>query len=183
MLTFIKKYWLFIALASIAVMLFFARYIVKPEEILEPKGTAPSWNEITPGKTKITEVEQRLGKPSSETRLGSKTLHTFPLEEGGPSHKVTTENEVVKLVKEQYYGDEKLDNFKQRYGDPQTELYGPYESMGFKVYVFTKNGIALIASTNDGTILEIWYFEPTSIEEFVKNWGSNLSPQPQNGRF
>lgn len=182
MIKFLKKYWVFVALSFVSALLIFIRiFINRPDSfVLQP---APSWQGITPGKTKTDELKNTLGEPYSTSSDRGRDLFYFNPEEGGPPHEVVVENETIELIKEQYYGEQKLNDFKTKYGEPTGEFFGPYESMGFKVFVFPENGIATVSSIGDGTVIEIWYFEPTTLSSFLQRWGKDLRTEPSGGRF
>lgn len=57
-----------------------------------------------------------------------------------------------------------------KYGQPTLTLYGGDALSGFYLYATPEIGIAYIANTNSGLILEIWQFEPTSIELFSNKY-------------
>lgn len=53
-----------------------------------------------------------------------------------------------------------------KYGQPTLILYGEDALSGFYLYATPETGVAYIANMTSGLILEIWQFEPTSIELF-----------------
>lgn len=183
MLLFLKKYWLFSSLAFLAVLLFFIKLILAPGQSVTVLTPAPSWMGIVPGKTTAQELERSLGQADSVTQEDGLKVFGYNPKGGGPAHRVVTEREIVVLIKEQYYGESKLSNFKSMYGEPDGQFYGPYQSVGAKVFVFAQNGIATVSGVVDGTTLEIWYFRPTSLDVFLAKWGTGLTTEPKESKF
>lgn len=181
----LSKYWLFVILALAATILVALRFLIGPPPAPEPvlpKPVSP-WESITPGKTTEGGLINILGQPSSvQTKDHQKTL-TFPPQTGGPDDRITVRNNIVGLTKRIYYGQETLTTLKTKYGEPEAEFFGPYQNIGAKVYVFPKSGIAVIASTYDGLIIEIWNFTPTTLSVFLSEWGQDLSTKEQPIRF
>lgn len=143
------------------------------------------WKGVIPGKSLVVDLKKFLGEPMEVATQDGKSILSFLPEEGGPPHQVATENNVVGLIREQYYGADKLEDLKKKYGPPDGELFGPYQDMGFKVFVFPVAGVAAVSSTQDGTTIEVWYFEPTTLPGFLEKWGkiAGVGPTPKQGRF
>lgn len=178
---FLKKYFIFILLAFTATALFAIRFSLSgPTNGPASRGVSPpSWKTIVPGKTTAGELEKALGKPSSLENLDTNTVFKFESEMGGPPHTVVVEGQTVGLIKERFGGSEVFGDFVKKYGNSEGEFWGPYKEVGFKLFVFSSRGIAVLANQTDGTILEVWYFEPTAIDGFLKKWGAGLENEPK----
>jgi hypothetical protein len=68
-----------------------------------------------------------------------------------------------------------IDDYKTRYGQPDKEIigseyYGRFETL----YLYASKGFALLANPFTGEIDEIHTFQPTSIELYLNQWGSDV---------
>jgi len=64
-----------------------------------------------------------------------------------------------------------------KYGATNNVLYGPDAAAGFYLFVYPDKGIAFVGNPNSGDMLEKWYFEPTTIEEFKKLFATEYSDE------
>lgn len=176
-MTLLSKYWLFVILALAATILLALRFLIGPPPGPKPvpQKSISLWESIMPGKTTEPELVGILGQPISTQTEDNQKILMFAPQTGGPDDRIIIKNNTVNLTKRIYYGQETLATLKVKYGEPEAELFGPYQGVGSKVYVFPKNGIAIIASTFDGTIIEIWNFTPTKLSVFLSEWGQDLS--------
>lgn len=173
MLGFLKKNTLIILLAFLATVLVVLRIFVVPQE--GPRSpTGPSWKGIVPGETKEGGLASALGEPESISQDGQQTTLSFE-SESGPPDRIVSENNTVGIVKTHYFEGRGLDSFLEEYGKPDGEFWGEYKTVGFKTYVFLKKGVALVANPNGGAVVQIWYFKPTTMAEFLSKWGQELS--------
>ncbi|MBI2007096.1 MAG: hypothetical protein HYS83_00080 [Candidatus Blackburnbacteria bacterium] len=183
----LRRYWFFILLSFLAgVLLFLRLFSPIPRAVPSPTlSVYPEWRGVVPGKSPAADLRKLLGEPAEVTTQDGKSIFSFLPEEGGPPHRVATENDIVGLIREQYYGADKLEDFKKKYGSPEGELFGPYQDMGFKVFVFPEAGVAAVSSIQDGTTVEVWYFKPTTLSGFLEKWGkaTGVGPAQKQGRF
>jgi len=173
MLSFLKKYFIFILLAFVAATLLLIRVLSKkPTSLIPMPSNAPSWQGIIPGKTTTDELRSQLGQPqevSDKTYLYSSTNQFLPNE-------VVLKNNKVGLIKEKIIGKEKVfSDFTSKFGESDAVLYGPDSAAGFYLHLFLKNGLAVLANSEGGTVLEVWYFSPTGLSEFIAEWGAGYS--------
>lgn len=180
---FLRKYFIFIFLAFVATSLFTVKLFLSEQTKSPPnQGVSPlSWKGIVPGKTTIDETENILGAPASSEKAGTGIVLKYETGVGGPPHTVVVEDQTVGLIKERFVGDEALDDFKKQHGNPDGEFWGPYKEVGFKFFVFSLRGVAVLANQLDGVVLEVWYFEPTTLDGFLKKWGVGLETEPKTG--
>lgn len=183
----LRRYWFFILLSFLAGVLFFLRLFPGvPRAVPSPKPLVyPEWRGVVPGKSLVVDLNKFLGEPTEVTAQDGKHIFSFLPEEGGPPHQVTTENNIVGLIREQYYGADKLADFEKKHGPPEGEFFGPYQDMGFRVFVFPETGVAVVSNAQDGTTIEAWYFKPTTLPGFLEKWGkaTGVSPTQKQGRF
>lgn len=181
MLSFFKKNWLLVALAFTAALLISTKfYYTNNQQTLHNQAAA--WNGVVPGKTKESGLLQTLGSPKSQEQQDGNTIFNYNSGFGDViPNKVYTNNktDTVGLIKEQVWIQEDFSKVISRYGQPDGEYFGPSASMGFKVYVFSQQGLAYVASQKDGFTLEIWHFPPTSLTNFLSTLGKDLKTQPE----
>lgn len=203
---FFKKYWLIGLLGFLVVVLAMARFgqvgkrptpvprptprkaspwpPVRPRETPKEIPTlGVSWGEIVPGQTTRDELKDALGEPLRQGIKEGYDLYFYPSESKFWPHEVVISQEKVVFVKEQVTDPLKknLKDYTQEYGQPDQVFYNTLSRVGFAVHVFLSRGLAVTANPGDGTILEIWYFPPTTSQEFLKTWGKNLSKTPPGG--
>jgi hypothetical protein len=139
-----------------------------------------SFKEIVPGKTSIEKVNELLGTPLDSTKSGDLNVSDYKTDNQYRMHKVYSKNGLAELVIEEVISNEKTaEDIQKTYGIATDILYEKTPLSTFNLYVYPKNGIAYLGH-KDGTINEIWYFKPTSIEDFIKNWGEDYSKSPSN---
>ncbi len=182
---FIKKYWLLILISITAILVIINSFIPKPPEVVPTPRTdkIATYKTITPGASTREDVNELLGTPLKETKLDGKTLSEYKTVNQFINHQIITENDIVGLVKEA------INIEDNKNSDVVTSIYGPapyilYEQVPesvFNLYVYPQNGIAYLGH-EDGTILEVWYFSPTSLENFISNWAPNYSTREFTGR-
>lgn len=176
MLQFLKKNTLIVLLAFLATILLVLRVFIIPQE--NPRLlVGMSWKGIVPGETQMSQLKDILGEPESVSQIENQTLFSFTANNGGPPDRIISENDVVGIIKEHYFEGKNLASFVGEYGQPEAEFWGEYKTVGFKTYVFPGKGIALVANQNDGGVIQIWYFKPTTLGEFLSRWGQELSTE------
>lgn len=166
---------LFIVIAAImAISLVAAIYF------LTPKTKSYFWFGLVPGVSTQEEINRKFGNPLSSETTDSQTNLKYSSSNQYRPHTLVVENGKLELVKEQVIGNERgsLQNYVDKYGKPEYEGYGPFAEASFKTYVFPESGLAIVASPNDGTIMEIWYFTPTTLENFRNNFGDEINNEP-----
>jgi len=67
------------------------------------------------------------------------------------------------------------EDITSQYGNAPYTLYGPASVNGFNLYVYLDKGIAYIGHVKEPILLEIWYFQPTTIEDFQVKWAKGYS--------
>lgn len=175
MLQFLKKNALIVLLAFLATILLVLRVFIAPQEKPRPP-VGISWRGIVPGETQELELKSKLGEPENVSKQGSQTVFSFG-SETGPAERIISENNTVGIIKTHYFEGRSLDSFLEENGKPDGEFWGEYKTVGFKTYVFLKNGIALVANPNSGIVVQVWYFKPTTMTEFLSRWGQELNTE------
>lgn len=170
----IRKYWLLVFLAFLATVLLVIKLFfgAKPEAPTTTTVPQATWKGVTPGRSTPADVYKTLGEPKSTADNNSRLFYLR--EGGGPPHEVFLQENTVGLIKERSLAGN-LADFKKRYGAPEGEFFGPNKGVGYKMYVWAKNGVAVNAHQLDGGIFEVWYFSPTTLQQFLSTWGKDLT--------
>lgn len=147
----------------------------------KPAGTdqKAGFGEIFPGQTTSDRVNDLLGFPVSSTVSGEITTSDFKSSNQYRTHQVELINGGVVFVKEVVNpGDSRSsEDIRKTYGDAPQVLFEKSQQSPFLLYVYPNNGLAYIGH-QDGTMLEIWYFVPTTIEDFMSKWAKDYSKEP-----
>ena len=85
----------------------------------------------------------------------------------------------MSLIKEIVNSNDNIDAsfVTNSYGIAPNMLYEDLSNSVFNLYVYPQNGIAYLGAA-DGTLKEIWYFQQTKLDDFIKNWGTGFSIDP-----
>jgi len=197
MISFIKKHWILIALAFVAVMLLGLRVMLpapgsKQEEGALPtptpeKGMEVNWEGIEPGKSSVSTVKEKLGVPAREIREKETVTLEYPSHTLVFPNLVVAKDEKVEFIKERYSvsrGKNLFTKLVSEYGEPEMRFYGPRSSVGFDLYVWTKVGVAAVANGEQGQVMEVWYFVPgLSLGEFRTKWAKEYTTEEPKYRF
>ncbi len=151
----------------------------------EPPTETASFNSIAPGVSTEKTVREQFGEPLSVTEKGLKKTLEYESSSLTRRHQVTVEETQVLFIKEivSINDDKRSPDLVQKYGIPTSVLYNktsPNDT--FPLYVYPEKGLAYLGH-EDGTLIEIWYFPPTSIDEFINKWAQNYSlekPSPES---
>ncbi len=175
----IKSEWLVVLLGLLSIIAFTAAtlaFIGRNKTVVAPPGT--SWNDIFAGTTTKKGLEDKLGQPINITQNDNNIIYTYPSTNQFRPQEVDLSNDTVSLIKEQVIGDEKgkLADYIQKYSQPEAVLLGQH---GFAApgHFWGKNGLLVFANDFDGTIVEIWYFEPSQLIAFLAKH-PELSKEP-----
>lgn len=151
----------------------------KPEVVTsQTENKIISLKNIVPGKTSVEKINELLGTPIESTKSGSLDIYNYKSSNQYRQHQVYSKDGLSELIVEEIVNGEKTSYDIQRiYGAPPEILYEKTLTSFFNLYVYPNNGIAYLGH-EDGTILEVWYFVPTKIEDFISKWGSGFSREP-----
>ncbi|MFV1917094.1 MAG: hypothetical protein ACC618_01220 [Patescibacteria group bacterium] len=142
-------------------------------------GEGVGYNSITPGKSTEAVVTEQLGEPLSINRMGSKKMLEYKSSSPSRMHQIILENSQVLFIKEIVSTNDNLEaqDLVQKYGNPTSKLYNIADpDSSFSLYVYGDKGLAYLGH-EDGTLLEVWYFPPTTLGEFINQWGQDYSTE------
>ncbi len=179
MVKFYKKYWVIILLAFIATSLLIIKLVFIKEPTQAPPQTqqVEVYKGVIPGKTTAKDLSAIFGAPDpKESDFANNTL-VYPRKEGGPPDEaIMDDNQTLALMKERSLSGN-LNDYVNKYGTPEKEYFGEHATTGYKTYVWATKGLAVVAGSADGIIYEVWYFAPTTLEDFKLKFGQRLSEQ------
>lgn len=143
-----------------------------------PSNKVASFNEIVPGKTNTERINELLGYPIESTKSGDLDISGYKTQNQYRNHKVYSQEGLAELIIEEIIDSSKnADDIRKIYGIAPEILYEKTPLSTFNLYIYPSNGIAYLGH-KDGTITEIWYFVPATIEDFITKWGSDYSKEP-----
>lgn len=177
--SFFHQYWY-------VLLLFFAFIVIAISTIIRIMTPAEipiqdnSWGGITPGYSTIDQVVAQLGEPIDQENTVDGKRNYFKSDYPTLPNQVVSNSEgIVKFIKRyvSYDTEHTINQYVNKYGSADLELIDQETGDSFNAYVFLDQGIVVIAHIFDGTVNQIWYFEPTSKESFLSSWGNNLNDQ------
>lgn len=174
-----REYW-YVILFIIAFIALAVSYILRA--ITPPTNQPNTWNNLTPGYSKLDDVTQNLGQPigQEQTPFGERLLYesNYPTL---PNSVIVDPENTVQFIK-QYLpldGFEALETYTSQYGEPDFVLIDEEAGETFRAHVFLTEGLVLIAHVADNSVQQKWYFTPVNAEIFLQSWGTNLTDQPE----
>lgn len=178
----VKSNW-FLAGALLISLTIFALFIISLNQnktLKEPSGTA--WQEdIFAGTTTKNELELKLGPPTKIEEREASTSYFYTSTDQFRPHEIKITNDIVNLIKEQVPDQDKgnLSDYIQKYGQPEVILFGPHGTFS-PGHFWGQKGLLVFANKFDGTIVEIWYFKPTTLENFLSQHPDLSQQEPEN---
>ncbi|MEK7169014.1 MAG: hypothetical protein AAB778_03315 [Patescibacteria group bacterium] len=134
-----------------------------------------SYKNITAGEQfNENKINELIGYPVNSTISGEIKTNNYRSSNEYRNNELKIKKGKVNFIREVVNPDDnkKADDIRNIYGIADYVLYEKESNSFFNLYVYLKNGIAYLGH-EDGTILEIWYFEPTTLENFIENYASN----------
>lgn len=167
----VKSETLLIFLGLISTTLFFAA-IYSFTHKKTPQNQTPqiAWqDDIRAGVTTRNELESKLGPPLKSQAIENGQTLVYPSTNEVRPHEVDITGNTISTIKEQVIADEKgsLPGYIQKYGQPEQIIYGKHDTIA-PGHFWGQNGLLIFANDHDGTIIEIWYFKPTTIGNFLQ---------------
>jgi len=123
------------------------------------------YQDIKPGESKLSEVEEKLGQPISSVITSTGTTYQFESGNQYLPHEVIIDSEdtvqfinrpLVEIPKEN-----QITKYTQELKEQPIKLYNQASLSGVNLYVFPKHGIAIEATEKSGLGLNIKYFPPS----------------------
>lgn len=171
----LKNEWFLLVLALLSLTLIsltVAAYLNKSKQY---RGVM--WqNNITPGETTTEDLGNKLGGPIKTAVENDKLIYFYESGNEFRPHEVEIFQDKVNIIKEQVIADEKgsLNDYLSKFGQPERILYGQH-GYAAPANFWGSKGIIVFGNAESGKILEIWYFPPTTPDQFLaENSGFDL---------
>lgn len=144
-----------------------------------PIAKKSTYQNISPGLSTESDLTKTFGDPLRRTAGSGQVELEYRSTSAIKNHYVLIRNGKLAILKETVTPEDNKSaaSITSEYGVPQNILYNKLPNSSFQLYVYPENGIAFLGHS-DGTIIEVWYFEPTSIEGFVSLWAPDYSNKP-----
>lgn len=145
-----------------------------------PPGT-PWQQSIYAGQTTKNELEAKLGSPQKIEQLEDGIAYQYPTDDEFRPNKVEIKGDTVSIIKQQVLSQEggDLNDYSQKYGTPNAKLYGKYGTIA-PGHFWGDKGLLVFGNDQDSTIVEIWYFAPTTLESFLEQNPQIKTAEPHN---
>lgn len=137
------------------------------------------------GKTTEQEVKKMSGILGKK-REGDITIYLIRSSEPGEIDEIRTRNGIVIFEKTSTETATaplpNLDQIFSKYGKPEYVKDKVGEGFYMSAYIYPSKGIAIYANRYTKSVYEIQRFIPMSLEDYVRQYGENLSPAPEMPR-
>lgn len=177
----IRSEWVLLIFGIFSIALFVLAVVTltrpKPQEV--QRGV--SWkSNIVAGKTTKEELETKLGPPVKTQIAEDQLSYFYPSANQYRPHEIEFSQETISIIKEQVIGAERgtLDDYIQKYGQPEKILYGEHGTFA-PGHFWGQVGLLVFAGQFDKTIVEIWYFTPTTADNLLTKNPQLSSQEPE----
>lgn len=133
---------------------------------------AVSFFNLVPGQSTRDDVFNTLGPPLSTTTFNGLPQENYQSNSQVHPHEVVYRDNKVVFIREiiTNQNEKTLTDIRNEFGIAPYSLYSQEYGISFPLLVYPDNGLAAIGNLDTGDLLEIWYFEPTTFEEFRAQW-------------
>lgn len=133
---------------------------------------APIWNNLQPGNSTFDDVVNVLGTPESQDG----NVGFFKSKSPSRNHVIATQDGKVSVIRRvNLLEEESMDSLIKEYGEGNITLYGPASDFGYYLFAYPQKGIAFLANPVARNVLEIWYFQPTTLQRFMSQFAPEYS--------
>lgn len=150
----------------------------KPKPQTQPQQA--SWQNIYAGTTSERELTSTLGPPNKKDTANDLQTYYYPTENEYRPNTVEIKENKVSIIKEQITPNQSinLSEFSAKYGPSENTLYGHYGTIA-PGYFWSRHGLLVFAGQNEGNVLEIWYFAPTTLGNFLESNSDLETEEPE----
>jgi hypothetical protein len=171
--SYLKIFIILLIIAFTALVIFISQRS-RDVDLTPPPSAGASYKSITPGESTREGVLDELGSP-----INSPESNTLMYESTNPnlSNEINLTEDRVTLIKEivSPSDNKTTEDVTTVYGESPHVLYGPDSTFGFYLYIYPDKGIAYLGHFDEPVLLEIWYFPPTTYNNFKNTWAKQYS--------
>lgn len=142
-------------------------------------------NLLRPKALKVGATDTTIQQSTREENPATgEIIYTIPSELIARPDKIITKNGVAIFERVVTMGDSSQEKDAQmsefeKYGNPEKTFTGSiHYGDPVQTNVYSSKGLAIIFYPYTGEVLEIQIFQPTSVDNYVKNWGQDIKQQP-----
>ena len=172
------------SLLSIGFIVFMS-YKTQKTSINPPiSSTSPSYKNLQPGVSTTKDITNNLGDPAKETQDGIYNILEYSSNNPNFNNQLYVNSDKLTLVKQIVAPNDniKIQDLTQKYGNYENMLYASGSASGFNLYVYPSKGIAYVGHQESGIVLEVWYFTPTTFDNFKATFAKDYSDNPVPGQ-
>jgi len=142
----------------------------------------PEMPGIVPGKSTEQDVALALGGPERKRTLEPYMLYYYPSPYGGKfaPHEIYFRDGIVQLIIIVTVEDDFEQLVLDPYGMPEKVTWSSSSLLWMRLFVYASRGFAVTANSilppASSQVTERWYFEPTTVEQFLKEWQEIIIP-------
>jgi len=129
---------------------------------------------LIPGKATQEDVEKVLDKPISQENEGEYIKEEYKNQLSPRNHLAYFKDGKMVFFDEIVRWNKNSNDLKRALGEPKDILYMAQVPGSYIMYIYPDKGVSFVGHPKTTTILDIWYFEPMSFEEFKNTWGKDL---------
>lgn len=126
-------------------------------------------NKVYPGKTTKADLEKIMGKPQQENVSENVTIYQYSSENQYRPNFVEIKNDTVSTVKEQVVNSQavNLAEFINQFGQPESKIFTEKYGILAPGHIWLKPGIIVFGNEVKGEVVEVWYFEPQTLDQLL----------------
>lgn len=173
----------------IALVVGVAFYLFAGQKTAEPIGSTPTltptptlfplslFGDVVPGTTSEQGVVTAVGPPLRVDSAGGTKTYIYKSGVGNKAVDVDigTGGVVTRVITPIAPGVH-LNSFLRGLGADDLELYGTFERLGFRLYVYLQRGIAVLGNPTTQEASEYWTFQPTDASTFQTTIATGYAP-------
>lgn len=181
-----KKIIILLSAISLVALIFIIVVINKDKtsKKVVPSTEAPAYKNLQPGKSSGSDIINSLGQPVESSTSGATTTFEYPSSNPNFNDQYKIKEDSLELIKQivSSKDDIKISDINNAYGDYENVLYKSSSHSGFNLYIYPSKGVAYYGHQGSGIVLEIWYFQPTTFDEFKASFSEGYSENPVEGQ-
>ncbi|MFI5241078.1 MAG: hypothetical protein ACHQUA_01455 [Microgenomates group bacterium] len=147
---------------------FINRGKVGVEEKIDINNASISYQDLKLGSSSEDDVRNKFGTPLSEREADGKKILEYESKNPNFNNEIVINSNKLYFVKQIISPSDNISivELKNKYGNFKNILYGNGSDSGFHLFIYPEKGVAFIGNEKTTDVLEVWYFAPTTYENF-----------------